>query len=335
MALGCGDKISRALLGKSYDYRHSFLTAWEYAFRFQRKLVAGHFDVIFAPAASSEISLLKTHLPIVYLSDILFPDYKDYHPSGLNLFRFSTSEVDQIERLAMRKAAAFICPSEWTGKCAASTYGIPPERIHVLAFGANLQQVPSYEDATRRKDRKVCRLLLLGVNWEAKGGPIALDALKLLLEAGIEAELTVCGCVPPVGVSHPKLTVVPFLSKRDPAQAAKLVSLLQTSTFLILPTQAEAFGIVFCESSAFGLPSIARNTGGVGGAVEDGVNGYKIDSAAGAEAYAQIIMDLYQDPDRYHALCVSARKAYDSRLNWEAWGRGAQRVLEGASTRRQ
>jgi glycosyltransferase involved in cell wall biosynthesis len=176
---------------------------------------------------------------------------------------------------------------------------------------------------------------LLGVNWSSKGGPIALEALKLLLEAGIPAHLTVCGCVPPADVSHPNLTVIPFLSKRDPVQAEKLANLLETSTFLILPTQFEAFGIVFCEASAFGLPSIARDTGGVCGVVVDGVNGYRIDPKGGAEAYAKVILDLFRDPDRYHALCVSARQEYDRRLNWDSWGRGAVSVLEGVARGKQ
>lgn len=331
ISLHCADIFTRTLLGKSYDYRHSFLVAREYAYRFGRKLAAGQFDAIFAPAASSEISLLKTHLPIIYLSDVLFADYKGYHPNAMNLFGFSASEGDQIERNAMRKAAAFICPSEWTGRCAAEAYGVARERIHVLAFGANLEQVPSYEEATRRRSPEVCRLLLLGVNWEQKGGPVALKTLKLLLGAGVNAELTVCGCVPPVGVSHPRLTVVPFLSKRNPSQVEKLADLLRAASFLILPTRADAFGIVFCEASSFGLPSIARNTGGVGGAVENGLNGYKVDRQEGAEAYARIILDLWRDRDRYHALCVSSRQEYDRRLNWDSWSRGAQSVLEGAA----
>jgi glycosyltransferase involved in cell wall biosynthesis len=339
ITLRCGGILTRAVLRRSYDHRHSFLAALEYAFRFQRKLAAGDFDVIFAPVASCEISLLKTELPIVYLTDIIFPDYKDsyqqYWGQGSRLLKLSTWEIERMEHLVMHKARSVICSSEWARRCAADTYALPSEQIHVLPFGPNLDRIPSYQEATRKRDLTVCRLLFLAVGWDRKGGPVAVEALKLLLEAGIPAELTVCGCIPPAGVSHPKLRVIPFLSKRDPAQVERLAHLLKTSTFLVLPTLAEAYGIVFCEASAFGLPSIARNTGGVGGVIEDGVNGYKVDSRAGAEAYARIILDLYRDPDRYHSLCVSARKTYERRLNWDAWAEGTQRVLEGVANRRQ
>jgi len=202
----------------------------------------------------------------------------------------------------------------------------------VLSFGANLTKEPSYEDVVRPRDLSICRLLFLGVDWERKGGKIALETLQLLTDAGIKAELTVCGCVPPTGVSHPKVTVIPFLSKRDPVQMERLVSLLRASTFLILPTRADAAPIVFCEASAFGLPSIARDTGGVGGVVEDGINGYKVAPQEGAEAYAKLILDVYGDRDRYRRLCITARQAYERRLNWDAWGLGARRVLESVVT---
>ncbi len=333
MALRGGDVLARAIIGKSYDHRHSLLTAREYAFRFGRKLAAGTFDVIFAPVASTEISLLKTHIPIVYLSDILFPDYQDYYPQCSHLLKFSSAEVGRIEALAMHKASAFICPSSWVGTRAMDTYGLPKERVHVLSFGANLAKEPTFEEATRPRNLDVCRLLLLGVDWERKGGQVALETLKHLLDAGLDAELTICGCVPPTGVSHPKMTIIPFLSKRDPAQAARLAKLLHSATLLILPTQADAAPIVICEACAYGLPTIVRDTGGVGSVVEDGVNGYKVGKHEGARAYADIILDLYQNPERYHALSISSRQKYEQRLNWDAWGRGAQAVFEGVMDR--
>jgi glycosyltransferase involved in cell wall biosynthesis len=335
MALRGGDVLARAILRKSYDHRHSLLTAREYAFRYERKLAAGEFDIIFAPVASTEISLLKTNLPIVYLSDILFPDYQDYYPQCSRLLAFSSAEVGRIEALAMYKASAFICPSDWVGKRAMETYGLPKDRVHVLSFGANLAKEPTFEDATRRRSLDVCRLLFLGVDWKRKGGMVAFETLQCLLDAGVDAELTICGCVPPSGISHPKMTVIPFLSKRDPAQAARLAELLHSSTVLILPTQADAAPIVICEACAYGLPAIVRDTGGVGSVVEDGVNGYKVAPHEGAPAYARIIMNLCRNPERYRTLSVSARRTYEQRLNWNAWGRGAQMVFESVTDRRR
>ncbi len=323
------DSVIRKVSGHSYDYRHSFAVSTEYGIRFGRRLA--ELDVIFAPVACCEIGMLETDLPIVYMTDMLMADCLNYHPKYRQIFGFSQREAERIERRAMAKAASFLCPSNWTAQTATRSYGMPADRVHMIPFGANLPQVPSRAQAIAKRDQSVCRLLLLGVSWAAKGGAIALEVLQHLLNAGLNAELTVCGCVPPAGVSHPRLRVIPFLSKRDPAQTEQLVSLLCASSFLLLPTQAEAFGIVFCEASACGVPSIARNTGGVGGAVRDGVNGYKVPETAGPEAYARIILDLFRDRARYQALRVSSRDLYESRLNWDAWGRDTQAVIAGVA----
>jgi len=41
---------------------------------------------------------------------------------------------------------------------------------------------------------------------------------------------------------------------------------------------------------------------------------------AGAEAYADLIAKIFGDRARYMALVASSRKAFDARLNWDAWG---------------
>lgn len=328
------DALARRTLRKSYDFRHSMVVAKEYALRFEKKLRALDADVLFAPAASCEVSFLDTQLPIVYLSDVLINDFRDYYPTCSNLFEFSAREGEHIESRAISKAEAFICPSEWTARCAATIYRVPQDRIHVFPFGANLSPVPSFEEATRRKDGATCRLLFLGVDWIRKGGEIAFQVLKYLLDAGINTELTVCGCQPPYDVTHPKLTVIRYLNRRDASQAAQLRRLLDEATFLLLPTQAEAFGIVFSEASAWGVPSITRNTGGVGGAVRDGINGYKLAAEHGSSAYAELILTLYRDSESYHALRISTRQEYDRRLNWNSWGASVYRVLRDVARAR-
>jgi glycosyltransferase involved in cell wall biosynthesis len=79
---------------------------------------------------------------------------------------------------------------------------------------------------------------------------------------GIRTTLTVVGCQP-AGVLPEYVRVLGFISKSTIKGREKLASLLQKLDFLILPTMAEAAGIVFCEASAFGLLSLSYSTGGV------------------------------------------------------------------------
>ena len=172
-----------------------------------------------------------------------------------------------------------------------------------------------------------CRLLFLGVDWDRKGGDIAFETLLKLEKLDIEAELIVCGCTPPEGVIHERLKVIPFLDKNDERQRKKFGQLLLSVDFLLVPTRAEAYGLVFCEASAFGLPVIATNTGGVSEIVKEGENGYLLPYAARGEAYAEVIAGLYRDEERYAELVRTSRASFEERLNWDAWGIAVKHIL--------
>ena len=109
----------------------------------------------------------------------------------------------------------------------------------------------------------VTRAAEVELHWTEKGGPIAYQALQEVKRRGILAELVVCGCVPPEECNDPDLVREGFLNKNIPADLVKFTEHLRTADLLILPTRFEAFGIVFCEAAAYGLPVLATRTGGV------------------------------------------------------------------------
>jgi glycosyltransferase involved in cell wall biosynthesis len=100
-----------------------------------------------------------------------------------------------------------------------------------------------------------------------------------------------------------------------------------TADFFLLPTRQELFGFVFGEASAFGLPAITTNTGGVSGAIRDGENGYMLPISAGGADYAELIARIYQDEQHYAELVRSSRAAFDTRLNWDAWADGINTII--------
>jgi len=305
--------------GRRYDWAHSLAASRELGKKFAARLKNDRYDVIFAPLASTEIAYLETSVPIVYLTDMTFHEAQSYYESFSNLLPFSAREGETIERRAIRKSAEVVTCSDWVAESFRADYGAEPAHVHVVSYGANLGDPPGREEALAERDHEVCRLLLLGVEWERKGGPLSLEVLQALLAAGVRAELIVCGCKPPAGVTHPNMRVVPFLSKANPDEARQLRGLLLTSTFLILPSQAEAWGFVFGEASACGLPSITRATGGIPSVVRHGVNGLCLPARADAAEYSEQIRSVLQTPGAYRSLCISSREEYETRLNWDVW----------------
>lgn len=327
------DSAARHTLRRRYGYAHSRALAWSYGRDIGRRLAGVDVDVLFAPAASTQIASLTTDIPIVYTSDATFRLMVDYYPSFRDLLNISLREGDWIEGSAIRRAARLAYPSEWAARSAIVDYGAPASVVDVIAFGANLDEPPPAMDLGRRRGSPGLRLLFLGVDWERKGGQLAFETLRELRRRRLPAKLVVCGCAPPDGVTDPALTVIPYLDKRDPRDRRRLDRELWDADLLLLPTRQEALGIVFAEASAFGLPSVATRTGGVSAMVRDGENGYLLEPEAGPESYADVIEELTGDPSRYRDLAASSREAYEHRLNWRVWARAMAGVLAAATGR--
>ncbi len=60
--------------------------------------------------------------------------------------------------------------------------------------------------------------------------------------------------------------------------------------FLIVPTTAECFGIVFAEAQAFGLPPISRAVDALPSVILDGETGLLFEREAPASAYVERIL---------------------------------------------
>jgi glycosyltransferase involved in cell wall biosynthesis len=320
-------KSVQVLLHKSYKYNDSPAVAREYARIINRRLKEQEYDVIVAPTGASEIAFLQTDIPMVLVEDATFALLHNYYPQYSHIMKRSVDESHQVQQAAITNASTLIYSSSWAARSAIDVYHADPKKVHVIPFGANLDQAPAKELALKPRAGDCCRLFFLGVDWQRKGGEIAFETLLALRQMDIPAELVVCGCVPPKHITHPDMRVIPFLDKNDPAQYQELIQLYLTSNFLLLPSRNECFGIVYCEASAFGLPVITTDTGGITGAVENNVNGFTLPLSARGNEYAELIAELYRDQARYAALAKSSRAAFDDRLNWDRWALTLNAIL--------
>ena len=195
------------------------------------------------------------------------------------------------------------------------------ERVHVTPFGANWTPQRSRELLLQGVEERLTRdlaLLYVGKDWERKGGPMAVEVTRLLHAAGHRVHLHVVGCrplLPPETL--PFVTVHGLLYQDDPTQSAQLAELFERCHFLIVPTTAECFGIVFAEAQAFALPPIARAVHALPTVIEDGVTGLLMNPDAPASAYVERILALRADPAAYRQMAVHARDRYETLLNWD------------------
>ncbi|PSP33920.1 MAG: hypothetical protein BRC57_12635 [Cyanobacteria bacterium QS_8_48_54] len=171
-----------------------------------------------------------------------------------------------------------------------------------------------------------CTLLFVGVDWYRKGGDTAFKTAKILNEQGIKTELHVAGCVPPFDVPG-FVTVHGHLSKKTEEGKKHLDRLFSESHFLILPSKAECYGVVFAEANSFGLPPLASNVGGISSVVRNGRNGQLFSLEQGAENYANYVKLLMFSQKQYQNLALSSFKRYTERINWSSAGQKVKELI--------
>jgi glycosyltransferase involved in cell wall biosynthesis len=317
------------LFGKRLSYRHTRFLGKAYGKHFAKKLQGKKFDFIVAPAASGEISCLNTSIPIVYITDGTFAQCLNYHKSLSDLTQASIKEGNLIEALAIEKSAHVIVSSAWAAGSVRNDYKAPPEKVHIIPYGANFEQLPDVF-VPLPVDKRM-KLLFVGVYWHSKGGEIAWRAFRILRAKGLDVFLTIVGCEPPLDVKDENLEVIPFIDKNSPEGMNKLSSIYKEHHLLILPTRFDCTPIAINEASAFGMPSLVARTGGVEGHLKEGINGFLVDYSDTGEGYALRIEELIKQPEKLRELQLSSRKCYEDYLNWTTWTEKFIEIISGNS----
>ena len=283
-----------------------------------KRLTEADADAVVSIGAAHKVAYIDPKWPVVHVADALFGPLVDYYPKYRPLNGRSRRIGNALQRHLIDRNQPIMLTSDWAARSAAEYYNVPPSRFAVAPLGANFDIEPAaYERAAQGEKLK---LLFVGYDWPRKGGALVLKVFRELRRHIGDAELHIVGCKPAetfgvAGVIHHG-----HLSKTDPDQAALLESLFRECSFLFMPSQQEAFGLAYCEACAFGLPSIARDTGGVSAIIQNGSNGLLFGVDADVQDYVAGIREIWSDEPRYLAMTRAARAAFENRLRWNVWG---------------
>lgn len=285
-------------------------------------------DILFVAASSQMIAYAKTTIPIIYMTDATFQQLQGYYNTFSNLANYNILEGIELDKRAFHNAAHCILSSEWCKNSARINYGIAEKKLSIVPFGANLDNIPTKENLNLQASNS-CNLLFIGVEWERKGGDIALQTYKILKDWKVDCTLHIIGCVPPYNLSEDKnISVIPFLNKNNTVEAAQLNKILQHTDFLILPTKAECTAVVFCEASAYGIISLTFDTGGLATLIRNDENGFRLPLDAEPIHFAQKIKELLLNKEKQATMRMASRALYEKELNWDNWGNEFNRIAK-------
>ncbi|WP_425040748.1 glycosyltransferase family 4 protein [Primorskyibacter sp. S187A] len=296
-----------------------------------RQLMAEPFDVVFC--AYSFQSMMNVRVPArmtsVFTADATPTTYKrsevgESFGSFIKASRLLDPMILNAERRTFQPIDLTLWPTDWLKSGADDLYDLPHETSIVIPWGANIDAPPRMDLPPRLAQGKPVRLLLVGRDFHAKGGPLVLSVLEQLRHRDIDAQLDIIGAVPD-GIELPEaVTFHGLLNKSSPGGLQKFQSIMSAAHFLVQPS-FESYGFAFCEASAYGLPSLCLRVGGV--PVRDGINGHALPAGASAQDFAALIQRYLASPDSYAALRESSRAEYENALNWDRWGERVADVL--------
>lgn len=316
---------------QEYPIDRTIDTAKAYSKTVARCLSEASYDFVFSPG-TIPIAYLNTNVPKVIYTDATFACMLGYYKGFANLSPETIRQGHELEKQSLDTCALAIYSSEWAAQSAIYDYSIDPAKVKVVPFGANLEVDYSQEEVSsmiQQRSRSPLKILFNGVDWKRKGGDLVLATVEELIRRGIQVELHI------VGAQQLPFTVLPdyivhhgYLNKQVPLQEAELKALYRNCHFLFLPSDAEAFGIVFSEASANGMPSISKETGGITTAIINGENGYALKPQSNENDYANLILELFLDVEKYNQLALSSYQQYLTRLNWRTAGKEIMKLME-------
>jgi glycosyltransferase involved in cell wall biosynthesis len=323
------NKVTQVVLRRHVAYEHLHFVLRKEARIIEHRLYRQSYDLIVAAEATPELAFIQTTIPIVLIEAATFTQRRMYDPACSRLTERSALEADEVESRAYNSARAILLNSQWAAQSMIQEYFIDPQRVYSVPFGAPLLTMPPKEIALTKRRSYHCTLLFICDDWRQKGGDIAyMTLLALEKDYNIQAELIVCGTTPPAKIHHPRLKIMSTLERSNQQHRQQLESFYLRSDFLLHPTRCEMTGMLCCEASAYGVPSLVAQSGAAADSIRDGLNGILLPLNAHGAEYAQQIAALYQDEQRYHTLVLTCRQHFEEYLNWDAWGKATQTIFQ-------
>ncbi|TVR07205.1 MAG: glycosyltransferase [Phormidium sp. GEM2.Bin31] len=320
----------KSVLKQSYVHWATPHLGHSLAAQIQNRLRDNPVDLIIG-SDTTLVSHLHVDTPVVLWATNLFTPLLDRYPDYTNLCWETIQGFKHFDRQSLKTCERFIFPSNWAAQNAHEAYGVPIEQIDVVPYGANLAQEPTGEQvksaiAQRPKDR--LNLLFIGVDWQRKGGALAVAVAKQLNDKGIPTTLTVVGGqVPATFEALPFVRSVGFIDKFTKVGATTMSELFERSHALLLPSEAETYGNVLCEANAFGVPVLATAVDGIPTIIQGECNGKSFAREEFVEGASRYLQVLFQERDRYPDLAHKARREYEQHLNWGAVSQKMERIL--------
>lgn len=297
--------------------------------RLTRYLQQAQVDVLhthlFEPSVVGLVAGVLARTPV----RVVTRHYSNYHT------RIGKKWHVRADRLCNRMSHAIVAVSKHTLEHLVNEEGTAPEKVHVILNGIDFSRARSSGVDVVAKLRKELAvengyMLLMPARLHPEKGHtylfqalpgirkrVARDVVVLVAGAGpfeeaYRQQVRALGCD----------DIVRFLGfRRD------VWDLMAAADLVVLPSVAEAFGLVLAEALYLGTPVVASRVGGIPEIVDDGIDGVLV-PPADSGALADAIVRLLNDGQERQRLAGAGREKVRGRFSFEQMARGYERLYE-------
>jgi glycosyltransferase involved in cell wall biosynthesis len=200
-------------------------------------------------------------------------------------------------------------------------FGVPQNKIHLIANGIDLDRFVMTNEQMRREARQKTDIgdkPLIGIIArlsDVKGIDVLIKAMPLILKEIPSSNLLIAG-QGPQEVALKKLTqdlglsaCIHFKSTVNQTQ-----DLLCAFDVFVMPSLMEGLGLSVMEAQACGIPVVASRVGGLVDLIEDGKSGYLV-AVNDPKALADRIIEVLRAPQQSKVMAQQARLNIEQRFS--------------------
>ncbi|MBF0504577.1 MAG: glycosyltransferase family 4 protein [Candidatus Omnitrophica bacterium] len=200
-------------------------------------------------------------------------------------------------------------------------FGVPYEKIHLIANGIDLNRFVMADESKRRAIRhkwNIAHEPVIGTIArlsDVKGIDILIKSMPLVLKERPSAILMIAG-QGPEEANLRKLTQELSLIKH--VRFENIINqpqdILPIFDVFVMPSLMEGLGLSVMEAQACGIPVVASRVGGLVDLIEDGKSGYLVHSQD-ETVLAGRILDIFRHPDHARAMALQARSNIENHFS--------------------
>lgn len=230
------------------------------------------------------------------------------------------------ERAVLHAARGVVATSPWTARRLVECHGLPADRVHVATPGVDPAPLARGTDGSTS-------LLCVGSITVTKGQDLLVAALAAVADLPFTCELVGPlhrdpGHVADVTAAITRHGLGERVRITGPLSGEPLAARFDAADLLVLPSRAEAYGMVLTEALARGIPVLATAVGGVPAALgEYGAAEPAMLVSPTAAALGGALRRWSAEPGRRELMRGAARERRHTLDGWEVTTRCLESVL--------